>query len=264
MCSDKNGLASAASVMAVKQGAESVKTAVSGDITSLEGFAAMIKNCGDTCGFSSSIKNTELNRIVKQIVRITGGKTDTAAPVAAEQSGITLDGSDGKDAVVSAAASLGYDLSDEDAEKVYAEFRRVAAKKRVGAKELEVIITSSAMQVPPTYTLVNYVINNGNIISASAQVTLERDGEKTTGISIGDGPIDAAFLALEQIIGSRYELEDFKIETVTEGKESIGSALVKLRFSGKLYSGNGISTDIIGASIRAYINAVNKIAYEEA
>ena len=120
------------------------------------------------------------------------------------------------------------------------------------------------MQVPPTYTLVNYVINNGNIISASAQVTLERDGEKTTGISIGDGPIDAAFLALEQIIGRRYELEDFKIETVTEGKESIGSALVKLRFSGKLYSGNGISTDIIGASIRAYINAVNKIAYEEA
>ena len=235
MCSDKNGLASAASVMAVKQGAGSVKSAVSGDITSLEGFAAMIKKCGDT-----------------------------AAPTAAEQSGITLDSSDGKDAVVSAVASLGYDLSDEDAEKVYAEFRRVAAKKRVGAKELEVIITSSAMQVPPTYTLVNYVINNGNIISASAQVTLERDGEKTTGISIGDGPIDAAFLALEQIIGSRYELEDFKIETVTEGKESIGSALVKLRFSGKLYSGNGISTDIIGASIRAYINAVNKIAYEEA
>lgn len=264
MCSDKNGLASASSVMAVKQGADSVKTAVSGDITSLEGFAAMIKNCGDTCRFSSGIKNTELNRIVKQIVRITGGKTDTVAPVAAEQSGITLDGSDGKDAVVSAAASLGYDLSDEDAEKVYEEFRRVAAKKRVGAKELEVIITSTAMQAPPTYTLVNYVINNGNIISASAQVTLERDGKRTTGISIGDGPIDAAFLALEQIIGSRYELEDFKIETVTEGKESIGSALVKLRFGGKLYSGNGISTDIIGASIRAYINAVNKIVYGEA
>ena len=140
----------------------------------------------------------------------------------------------------------------------------MAAKKRVGAKELEVIITSTAMQAPPTYTLVNYVINNGNIISASAQVTLERDSKRTTGISIGDGPIDAAFLALEQIIGSRYELEDFKIETVTEGKESIGSALVKLRFSGKLYSGNGISTDIIGASIRAYINAVNKIVYGEA
>lgn len=96
----------------------------------------MIKNCGDTCGFSSSIKNTELNRIVKQIVRITGGKTDTAAPTAAEQSGITLDSGDGKDAVVSAAASLGYDLSDEDAEKVYAEFRRVAAKKWSAQKSL--------------------------------------------------------------------------------------------------------------------------------
>lgn len=84
------------------------------------------------------------------------------------------------------------------------------------------------------------------------------------GVCIGDGPIDAAFLAVEQIIGHHYELDDFQIQSVTEGKEAMGSALVKLRSGGKLYSGNGISTDIISASIRAYINAVNKIVYEEA
>ena len=83
------------------------------------------------------------------------------------------------------------------------------------------------------------------------------------GMSVGDGPIDASFLAIEQIIGHHYELDDFQIQAITEGREAMGSALVKLRAGGKLYSGNGISTDIIGASIRAYINALNKIVYEE-
>ena len=77
------------------------------------------------------------------------------------------------------------------------------------------------------------------------------------------GPIAAAFLTIEQIIGHHYELDDFQIQAVTEGKEAMGSALVKLRADGRLYAGNGLSTDIIGASIRAYLSAVNKIIYEE-
>ena len=133
----------------------------------------------------------------------------------------------------------------------------------MGAAELEAIVASVALQVPDSYKLVSYVINNGNIINSSAQITLERDGKSLLGIAVGDGPIDAAFVAIEQIIGHRYELDDFQIRSVTEGKEAMGNAIVKLRFDGKLYSGNGISTDIIGASIRAYINAVNKIVYEE-
>ena len=83
------------------------------------------------------------------------------------------------------------------------------------------------------------------------------------GVSIGDGPIDAAFLAVEQITGQHYELDDFQIQAVTEGREAMGQTVVKLRSSGKVYSGRGISTDIVGASLRAYLNAVNKIIYEE-
>ena len=109
----------------------------------------------------------------------------------------------------------------------------------------------------------SYVINNGNIITASAHIVLLKDGKEIQGISVGDGPIDAAFLSINQIIGRHFELDDFQIQAVTEGKEAMGSALVRLRSGGKLYSGNGISTDIIGASIRAYIGAVNKIVYEE-
>jgi 2-isopropylmalate synthase len=108
-----------------------------------------------------------------------------------------------------------------------------------------------------------YVITAGNTVSATAHLTINKSGTVLEGVSIGDGPIDAAFLAIEQITGCHYELDDFQIQAVTEGREAMGSALVKLRHNGKLYSGNGISTDIIGSSIRAYINAVNKIVYEE-
>ena len=83
------------------------------------------------------------------------------------------------------------------------------------------------------------------------------------GISLGDGPIDASFLAIEQIVGHHYELDDFQIQAITEGREAMGETVVKLRSGGKVYSGRGISTDIIGASILAYVNALNKIVYEE-
>ena len=264
---NKNGLSCADAILAVKNGVSAVKTAVDGNVAPLEIFALMIKNCGNTCGFSSNIKYTELHRIVKQISWITDSSKNERSAVtvsSADQSGIRLDANDDQAAVTSAVAQLGYDLSDEDNTKVYEEVLRVASKKTVGAKELEAIVASVALQVPASYKLESYVINNGNIISASAQVTLTKDGKTMQGICIGDGPVDAAFLAIEQIIGRHYELDDFQIQSVTEGKEAMGSAIVKLRSGGKLYSGNGISTDIIGAGIRAYINAVNKIVYEEA
>lgn len=117
--------------------------------------------------------------------------------------------------------------------------------------------------MPPTYELKSFVINSGNVINATANIILQKDGEILRGLSAGDGPIDAAFLAIEQIAGCHYELDDFQIQAVTRGREALGSTLIKLRSKGKLYSGNGISTDVIGASIHAYINALNKIVYEE-
>ena len=264
-CDNKNGLAIAQAILAVKQGVTTVKTAVDGATVQLDVFADMIKNCGNDYGFASNIKTTELHRIVKQIRWVTGNSQNAATTIkTTDDTAVHLDKNDDIDAVATAAAKLGYDLSEEDKAKVYEEFLRVAEKKNVGLKELEAIIASVALQVPATYSLVNYVINTGNIIPASAQITIKKGDEQLQGVCIGDGPIDAAFLAVEQIIGHHYELDDFQIQSVTEGKEAMGSALVKLRAGGKLYSGNGISTDIISASIRAYINAVNKIVYEEA
>ena len=264
-CDNHNGLASAQAILAVRRGVACVKTDVQGVSVPLESFSTMVKNCGNTYGFDSRIRYTQLHRIIKQINRITDNAKDTTVAVSAvDEAGIHLDAKDDKAAVITAAAKLGYDLSDDDQTKVYEEFLRVAEKKNVGAKELDAIIASVALQVPATYKLENYVINTGNVLAASAQIALVRDGKVLQGIGTGDGPIDAAFRTIEQIIGQHFEVDDFQIQSVTEGRGAMGSALVKLRSNGKLYSGNGISTDIIGASIRAYLSAVNKIVYEEA
>ncbi len=266
-CDNKNGLASAQAILAVRRGVACVKTDVQGVSVPLESFATMVKNCGNTYGFESRIRYTQLHRIIKQIHWVTDNAKDNATTVAVsgvDEAGIHLDAKDDKDVVVTAAAKLGYDLSDEDQQKVYEEFLRVAEKKNVGAKELDAIIASVALQVPATYKLENYVINTGNVLAASAQIALIREDKVLQGIGTGDGPIDAAFRTIEQIIGQHFEVDDFQIQSVTEGRGAMGCALVKLRSGGKLYSGNGISTDIIGASIRAYLSAVNKIVYEEA
>lgn len=262
-CNNKNGVAVAAAILAVKNGAACVKTSIGGESTPLRTFGTLIKDISENYGVTSDIRATELHRTIDQIEWIISGKAQAVTTREIVDDGIVLQFNDTVDTVREIVEKLGYDLSDEDIDKIYAEFRRIARKKNVGVKELDAIIASSALQVPETYTLENYVINSGNRISSSAQITLKREGISVQGIAIGDGPIDAAFHAIEQIIGRHFELDDFFIQTVTQEKEAMGNALVRLRVAGKIYSGTGLSTDIVGASVRAYVNAVNKIVYEE-
>ena len=177
---------------------------------------------------------------------------------------VFLDFTSTQEEVSEAVKSLGYDLESEDEKKVYDAVKRLTEKKSsIGAKELEAVVASSAMQVPATYTLKSYVSTISNMVNAVSNIILEDENGTLSGVATGDGPIDSAFKAIETCIGHHYELDDFQIQAVTEGKEALGSALVRLRSEGRLYSGNGLSTDICGASIRAYINALNKIAFEE-
>ena len=265
-CADALHVAAACTIQAAQAGATNIKASCStGSYATLDAAANIIRHRGDALGLHCDLKFTEMQRIVNQINWITQPRQTQSSSFATESNSIqfSLDKHDTLDAVVKAIRQLGYDLSEEDNIKVYEAFTNVAAKKNIGAKELDAIIATTALQVPSAYKLNSYVINSGNIISASAHIQLERDGQMLDGISIGDGPIDAAFRTIELIIGRHYELDDFQIQAVTEGREAMGSALIRLRSGGKLYSGNGISTDIIGASITAYVNALNKIVYEE-
>lgn len=273
LCSNALSMAGACAMAAVRAGADEVKAAcyAGEEITRTAEFAAILRGRGDEMGISCDIRHAEIKRITSQIERMCAaarGQTaalDGALSDKSEISGMTLSQHDDRAAVIHAVEKLGYDLSEEDAGKVYEAFKVITAKKEtISARELDTIVASTALQVPPTYRLNNYVINCGNVISASAHMKLQKGEEIIEGICLGDGPIDAAFRTVEQIIGRHYELDDFQIQSVTEGREAVGEAVVRLRSGGKLYSGRGISTDIVGASIQAYLSALNKIVYEEA
>lgn len=267
--SDAMKMASACAAAAVDAGADVVKASITPlDVPSTLDLAAYLTARGEEKGLRWNLRGTELTRAAGQLQWMTQTQRSGGSPFdsGVDDTGTTicLTAGDGVDEMVKVVRRLGYDLTEEDHAKVYESFQRIAAKKHfVSARELDAIIAASAMQVPPVYKIVSYVITCGNMTAAMANLTLERNGERRQGVCAGDGPVDAAFLAIEQIIGHHYELADYQIQTVTEGREAMGSALVKLRSDGKLYSGNGISTDVIGASIRAYISALNKIVFEE-
>ncbi len=261
-------MASACAFAGIKAGAEEIKTTVDGnEFPGIESIVNILKARGDSCDIHTNVKATEFKRVLSMIESaISSGASHASMFESSENEHDSLVLTEGDDiSIVSKAVrELGYDLSENDVANVYESFTRVAKKKKtVTAKELDAIVASVALQVPATYKLDSYVINSGNIISATANIKMKKDGKEVVGVSIGDGPINAAFMAIEQIVGCHYELDDFQIQSVTEGKEAMGSAIVKLRSNGKVYAGNGISTDIISASIRAYVSALNKIVYEE-
>ena len=130
-------------------------------------------------------------------------------------------------------------------------------------RDLEAIVSDRMAEVPEVYRLSRFIINSGNTISATATVALAYGGQETEAVSIGDGPVDAAFKAINRITGREYVLDDFSLHSVTEGQDALGEAVVKLSYGDVSVTGRGLSTDVIEASIKAYINGVNKILSQE-
>lgn len=266
-CSNELYMSNATSVAAVMAGASEVKaTSYPMGMTSLDRIAKIFASKADACQIDCPIRVTEINRAMGKISRLCE-QEHTKSSLFSTSKGIdesiVLTAQDDIEAVMQCVDRLGYSLSDEDAAAVYESFQTIASKKEtVTSLELDAIVASAALQVPPTYVLDTYVVTSGNTIKATAHVRLTKNGEAIDAVTLGDGPIDAALLAIDEIVGQKYELDDFQLQSVTEGQEAMGEAIVKLEHEGKIYSGRGISTDIVGSTIRAYINAVNKIVYE--
>lgn len=265
-CCDTLAMADACAIAAAAEGVAEIKAAAF-PITApnLANVAKVVAAKGESMGIRCDVRVNQLSRTVDQITWMCQeGKGIGSLLNGDTDSGISLTATDDASAVAKAVESMGYDLSEEDMAKVYEAFLQIADKKQqVSTKELDAIVASAAMQVPSTYQLDTYVITSGNSISATAHIKLNRKGEILEGVHIGDGSIDAAFKTIDMITGCHYELDDFQLQAVTEGREAMGQTVVKLRADGKVYSGRGISTDIVGAGIRAYLSALNKIVYEE-
>lgn len=254
-------MASACAVFAIKGGADGVDISTVGNYLLTSVFADIIYSKKFDFNVSCDLDFTNVKSIENTINGVVDFNNESDKQV--QDVSVIFDNNSTIKDVAEISKQIGYELSDSEIGIVYEEVKKLLNNKtKIDIKEFEAVIASSAMQVPSTYHLVSYSVNASNVINATANVTLEKEGKKYSSVSTGDGPIEAAFNAIDQIIGHHYELDDFKVSAATKGRSAVGTSIIRLRADGKLYPGNGASTDIIGACIRAYVNAINKIVYE--
>jgi len=181
------------------------------------------------------------------------------------ESKIVLSPRSGRRALRHRLAELGYELTDEQLDQTYERFLRLADKKKeVHDADLEAIVKDEIRLIPQTYTLEYLQVISGSNLVPTATVGLKREGELFQEAANGDGPVDAAYRAVERITNLKLELTDYSLHAVTGGKDALGEVTVRVRTNGRNYIGVGASTDIIEASVRALLDAVNKALYASA
>ncbi|MBQ7734027.1 MAG: 2-isopropylmalate synthase [Synergistaceae bacterium] len=182
----------------------------------------------------------------------------------------------GKHALRERLESMGYEIPDDELEDIFTRFKKLAdEKKTVTSSDLEaltlhrsrIIRPESGENSAPFCQLVSHSITSGSGVPKISYVQIRRSdtNKLMDGVESGAGPLDAAFKVINKMLGVEARLEDFSIRSVTEGEDSIGEAVVKISSasSGEMYTGSGISTDIVEASLAAYIAGINKMFEEE-
>jgi len=268
-CSDEMFLADSCAIASVRAGADEIKTVSYGNAAaSLTKFVHILEANGDFTGARSLVESISIKHISDKISMLADDRFCKSLfalqGLPADDEKVRLTSHSDKKTVLDTVSSLGYEVNEDDADRIYETFLRLASRNgTVETKELDAIVSSVAYQPPAVYRLESYVVNTGNTISSTCHLRLRKDDRLIESFVVGDGPVDAAFMSIEKLLDKDYELDDFQIQSVTEGRAAMGEAVVRLRHRGKLYSGRGISTDIVGSSIMAYLNAVNKIEFEE-
>ncbi|MCZ6825825.1 MAG: 2-isopropylmalate synthase, partial [Gemmatimonadetes bacterium] len=161
---------------------------------------------------------------------------------------------------------LGYDLSDEELEQAYKLFTLVAdQKKSILDEDLLVILHHGAMKdAPESFRLVELDVNCGGKWSTARVKVSHHDEPPREASAKGDGPIAAAFSAIDELIEGTVEIIDFEIVAATPGRDAIGEVNLHARIGGRTFAGRGASTDVVHAAARAYVNALNKAEQAEA
>ncbi|MDP4179897.1 MAG: 2-isopropylmalate synthase [Bacillota bacterium] len=158
---------------------------------------------------------------------------------------------------------LGYSLSAEETQKAFEQFKGLADKKKeVSDRDIEALVKEKVSEIPEVFELDSFQISSGNRVIANSVISLKRNGNIISEAATGDGPVDAAFNAMDRLIGFSIELEEYSLKAVTEGKDALGEVTVKAFKDGKFFIGRGVSTDIVEASVKAYLNAINRIIAE--
>ena len=187
----------------------------------------------------------------------------TPESVGMKKTELVLGKHSGQHALESRLKDLGYELDADRAAEVFAAFKALAdRKKKITDRDLVALAesrVSSKKDATREGRLDSFVVNSGNHMSATAQITLVKGRRTVQEAAIGTGPIYAAFRAVEKIIRHRFVLEDYRIEAVTERRDALGEVLVKISDAKGSYRGRGVSTDVIEGSILALLVAVNRM-----
>jgi 2-isopropylmalate synthase len=183
----------------------------------------------------------------------------TPQSVGKTESTMVLGKLSGRHAFIDRLLALGYALPPEEADAAFTAFKELAdRKKEITDVDLEALVSHRMTDAPAYYAIDEFQIQSGNKMKAMASITLLHDGAAYSEAATGDGPIDAIFNAATRVVGGDWSLSSYDIRAVTGGMDALGEVTVRVRHGAETHIGRGLSTDVIEASIRAYINAVNR------
>lgn len=297
-CHDDLGMATANALAAIENGAEQVEGTINGigeraGNTALEEVALALATRAEFYQAETSLNLKEIARTSRLVSKLTGmvvpgNKAIVGANAFAHESGIHQDGMlkekttyeiispetiglvesklvlgkhSGRHAFREKLIDLGYDLSEEAVNTAFAKFKDLADKKKnVSDEDIRALLEEKLIDTPEVYKLEKLVVNYGNqsVPAASISVNVAGEGVKEQRAE-GNGSVDAIYNAIDALTGEAVELEDYSIKSVTHGKDALGEVHVVLGQNGISAQGRGLSTDILEASARAYIDALNRL-----
>jgi 2-isopropylmalate synthase len=297
-CHNDLGLSTANSLAAVLNGAGQIECTINGigeraGNCSMEEVVMALRIRRDIFNADTNINTEEIMRSSKLVTKITGisvqpNKAIVGANAFAHESGIHQDGllkekttyeiirpesvglysaklvlgkHSGRHAFKTRLKELGYDLTTEELNSAFEQFKRIAdQKKDIFDEDIEALIAEEVTKVPEIYSLVDLSITSGFSQKPTATVKLKVGEEVIDRMEYGDGPVDATYKAIAAITKTKSSLLKFEIKAITGGTDALGEVMVSLEEGGRSVRGHGADTDIIVASAKAYINALNKLS----
>ncbi|MBE0481020.1 MAG: 2-isopropylmalate synthase [Dehalococcoidia bacterium] len=297
-CHDDLGLAVANSLAALEHGARQIECTINGigeraGNASLEEIVMALRTRKDLFEYGTEIVTTEIYKTSRLVSDLTGmvvqpNKAIIGANAFSHESGIHQDGilkdrscyeiMDPKDIGLSGSTltlgklsgrhafkvhlqELGYELNDEELRRAFAAFKEVADKKKtITDRDLEALVAEELRTVSETYHLEQVQVSCGdrNVPTASVRLT-GPGGTAIADAALGTGPVDAVYKAINRLVGVPNQLTEFSVKSITEGIDAIGEVTIRIQSGGKTFTGRGASTDIIVASAKAYMNALNRL-----
>ena len=298
-CHNDLGLAVANSLAAVRAGARQVESCVNGigeraGNASLEEVVMAIRTREDFFDLTTGLDHTQIHRVSRLVSQLSGmpiqpNKAIVGANAFRHQSGIhqhgmvklreayeiidardiglarggmlVLNKNSGRHGLQARLDELGYEVGKEEMDRIFNAFKALADKKgEIDDRDLEALVSEDRRTIEEIYGLNLLQVSCGNQLAPTATVSLTGPGEQELSTTVtGTGPVDAVFKAINELIGAPNQLVEFSVNSVTEGIDAQGEVTVRIEASGRTFVGRGADTDIVTASARALLNAINRL-----